>query len=436
MTVFAICLSVILLFSFAYYFLFGHLWSPSLLVLLWWTSWLLIAITSNIGFPRLSEAFFLSFLTFLVFFAIGSLFPVFLNLDFNGPKNDFLFSFNNTFVRWWSVVFIPVLIYFWRKASQVMASDSFLAGRGALIDFESSNHPVFGSSFVRNCIEVIAAGPLLYFSLFSFVYLLRDNRFLFSLVTCLGIYLYQSTELGRSQIYRSFLLLLVVFFFLWLHHRIDLSVKRLFFGGVLVFLIISYMFFATMSRFKNNPSASYKDISTELLSYHTAGFFLYDSALNDQTSPLNTELGYGRATFAGLLFPVTQVIRMFNKSYTSFLDKWYPYTASSKDLGIRSESGKEFFFNAYYTMLFPFYLDFRLFGICFFSFTFGLLTSLFFLCWIKTNSDWLLAAASLLFLFCVMNIFQPLTQRVYFFSSSFLLVFCFYYSHLKGRSHL
>ena len=287
MITFAFCLTVLFLFSSAYYFLFGHFWSPSLLVLLWWTSWLFIAITSNIGFPRLSDAFFLSFFTFLVFFALGSLFPVFLNLDFKGPKNDFLFSFNNTFARWWSVIFLPVLVYFWRKASQIMTSDSFLAGRGALIDFEGASHPVFGSSFIRNSIEVFAAGPLLYFSLFSFVYLLRDNRFLLPLSTCLGIFLYQSTELGRSQIYRTSLLLLVVFFFLWLHHRIDLSAKRLFFGGVVVFLIISYMISATMSRFKNNPNASLTDVTTELQSYHTVGFFLYDSALNDQTSPLN-----------------------------------------------------------------------------------------------------------------------------------------------------
>ncbi|MBU6149242.1 MAG: hypothetical protein KGQ54_03515, partial [Verrucomicrobia bacterium] len=199
-----------------------------------------------------------------------------------------------------------------------MSSDSFLAGRSALIDFESTSHPVFGSSFIRNCVELFAAGPLLYFSLFSFVYLLRDHRLFLPLVTCLGIILYQSTELGRSQIYRTFLILLVVFFFLWLHKILRLSIGRFFLGMLLGFLFVFYIIFSTISRFKNNPNASLVDISTELQSYHTVGFILYDSALNDQNSPLNTELGYGRATFSGLWFPVTQVIRMFNKSYTSF----------------------------------------------------------------------------------------------------------------------
>ena len=430
----AFCLVVLVLFSLSYFFLFGHFWSPSLLVLLWWTSWFLIAITSNIGFPKPSDGLFLSFFTFAISFALGSLFPAFFNLSLISPKNDFLFSYNLSFARWWAVVFVPILIYFWRKAAQIMSSDSFLAGRGSLIDFDSNFHPVFGSSFIRNCIEVFAAGPLLYFSLFSFVYVLRDGRYFLPFVTCLGIFLYQSTELGRSQIYRTSLVLLFVLFFLTLHQRLHLSTKKLFLGILIFLLIALYVVSATVSRFKNNPNASLTDVSTELQSYHTVGFILYDSALSDQTSPLNTELGYGRATFSGLWFPVTQIIRLFNKSYTSFLDKWYPYTAVSHDLGIRSETGKEFYFNAYYTMLFPFYLDFRIFGICFFSFLLGFLTSCFFLAWLNTNSDFLFASSLIFCIFCIMNIFQPLTQRVYFFSSFFLLVFVYFFSRNYAKS--
>jgi hypothetical protein len=181
-----------------------------------------------------------------------------------------------------------------------------------------------------------------------------------------------------------------------------------------------------MSRFKNNPSAGWTDVKTELQSYHTVGFILYDLALNDPNSPLNTEMGYGRATFSGLWFPVTQLIRMFDKTYTSFLDKWYTYTSYSHDLGIRSEAGKEFYFNAYYTMLFPFFLDFRIFGIGMFSLFLGFFTSCFFLNWLKTNSDFWLASFMILFVFSIMNIFQSLTQRVYFFSSVLILVLSFF----------
>ena len=427
--------SILVIFSVLYYSLFKHFWSPSLLVLIWWVFWFSVTLSSDIGFPKPSDALFFSFYVFTVFFALGSLLPTFLHFIFPVPNNDCLLTFNNTLVRVWSVVFLPVLLYFWRKSSRVLSEDSFMGGRGALIDFEGSNHPVFGSSFIRNGVEIFMAGPLLYFSLFSFVYLMRDNRVLLSLVTCLGIFLYQSTELGRSQIYRTALVFFVVFFFLWIHRKFVLSTRKLFLGLFVFLLIFYYVFSATMSRFKNNPSAGWTDVTTELQSYHTAGFILYDLALNDPNSPLNSELGYGRATFSGLWFPVTQVIRMFDKSYTSFLDKWYSYTSISHDLGIRSEAGKEFYFNAYYTMLFPFYLDFRIFGIGMFSFFLGFFISCSFLNWLKTNSDFWFASFMVFFAFSIMNIFQSLTQRVYFFSSVLMLVLSFLFIRKNAQPY-
>jgi len=415
---------ILVVFSVLYYSLFKHFWSPSLLVLIWWVLWFSVAVSCDIGFPKPSNALFFSFYAFALFFALGSLLPASLHFILPVPNNDCLLAFNNTLVRAWSLVSIPVLFYFWRKASRVLSEDSFMGGRGALINFEGSTHPVFGSSFIRNIVEVFIAGPLLYFSLFSFVYLLRGNRVLLSLVTCLGILLYQGTELGRSQIYRTALLLSVVFFFLWIYRKFVLSTRKLFLGLFVFLLIFYYIFSATMNRFKNNPNASWTDVTTELQSYHTVGFILYDLALNDPNSPLNTELGYGRASFSGLWFPVTQLIRMFDKTYTSFLDKWYPYTAISHDLGVKAESGKEFYFNAYYTMLFPYYLDFRLPGVCLFSLVLGFLISSSFLNWIKTGLDWWFALSLLFFAFSIMNIFQPLTQRVYFFSAAFLLFIC------------
>jgi oligosaccharide repeat unit polymerase len=415
--------SILVVFTVLYYSLFKHFWSPSLLVLIWWVFWFSVTVSTDIGFPKPSNALLFSFYAFLFFFALGSLLPAFLHFTLPVPNNDCLLNFNNTMIRVWSVISLPVLFYFWIKAARVLSEDSFLGGRNALIDFEGSTHPVFGSSFIRNVVEVFMAGPLLYFSLFAFVYLIRDSRVLLSSVTCLGIYLYQSTELGRSQIYRTALLLFAVFFFLWIYRKFVLSTKKLFLVLLVSLVFFCYVFSSTMSRFKNNPSASWTDVATELQSYHTVGFILYDLALNDPNSPLNTEIGFGRATFSGLWFPVTQVIRMFDKTYISFLDEWYPYTAISHDLGIRTESGKEFLFNAYYTMLFPFFLDFRYPGICFFSLLLGFSASTCFLNWRKSFFDFWFVTFMLLLVFCIMNIFQPLTQRVYFFAASFLLIF-------------
>lgn len=271
------------------------------------------------------------------------------------------------------------------------------------------------------------AGPLLYFSLFSFIYLLRDGRFFLFCVSCLGIYLYQSTELGRSQIYRTFLILVFTFFSLWIYKVFVISYRKVFLGLFTFFLVFCYIYHSTLVRFENNPLASWHDIKTEFLSYHSVGFILLDKALNDSNSPLQNEMGYGRASLSGFWFPVTQVIRIFDESYKPFLDQWYPYTAISHDLGVRNESGKEFLFNAYYTMLFPFFLDFRYFGICIFSLSLGYITSTCFLNWRKTYFDFWFASSALLFAFCIMNIFQPLTQRVYFFSSVLILFLILFY---------
>jgi hypothetical protein len=54
-----------------------------------------------------------------------------------------------------------------------------------------------------------------------------------------------------------------------------------------------------------------------------------------------------------------------------------------------------------------------------------------FLNWIKTGLDWWLALSLLFFAFSIMNIFQPLTQRVYFFSAVFLLFICLNISFTK-----
>lgn len=406
-------------FILAYFLFYGRLVSPSSLVLFWWTFWYVAMLGSDIGFPASSKNLHLVLAVFFLFFALGSLCPP-LILFSNVSEPD-LYSFNKKILFFMGFIGLPVLLYYYRKAQLVLSGDSFLGSRAALIDYTQGSHPVFGSGFVRNSVDLFFAGPLFYLSLFAIPYLFTKQNVGFLAVSTLGIFLYQATEFGRSQIYRQLIIFMIGLYLFKRIFNMHLRLRFwLLFLGVF-FLVVIYMYFSAITRLKNDPSASGSDVMTEFISYHTAGYVLLDQALSDRTSPLNDLMGWGRSSLAGFLLAFTQVIRLFNPSYQPFLMDWLPYTEAFHDLGVRTASGKPFMFNAYYTMLFPFYLDFRLPGVALFSFIIGLGLHSFYESWLRNKSS--LAFAWFVFItsFCMMSLFLSLTQKVYFFSSLFCL---------------
>jgi len=407
-------------FVLAYFIFYGRLVSPASLVLSWWIFWYVVLLGSDIGFPSSSRHLHLVLTVFFLFFALGSLWPPII--CFTNVSELGLYSFNKKILYFVGFLGLPLLLFFYRKAQLVLSGDSFSGSRAVLIDYTQGSHPVFGSGFVRNSVDLLFAGPLFYLSLFAIPYLFTKQNVGFLAISSLGIFLYQATEFGRSQIYRQAIIFMIGIYLFKRHFKVHLRLRYwLLFAGVLL-LVVAYMYYSAITRLKNDPSASASDVVTEFISYHTVGYVLLDQALSDQTSPLNDLIGWGRASLAGFLLAFTQIIRLFNSSYQPFLMEWLPYTEAFHDLGIKTASGKPFMFNAYYTMLFPFYLDFRLPGVAIISFSIGLGLHSFYESWLRYKSP--LAFAWFVFLasFCMMSIFLSLTQKVYFFSALFLLL--------------
>jgi oligosaccharide repeat unit polymerase len=109
-----------------------------------------------------------------------------------------------------------------------------------------------------------------------------------------------------------------------------------------------------------------------LISNNTMGFVLLEREISNPASYLNTHLTYGQATFSIIDILLTFIIRRFDSNFIGL----------TREMGIYQN---EFFHiggghvgNAYYTMIYNFYLDAREVGVFIFPLLFGLATSFFF----------------------------------------------------------
>ncbi len=407
--------SVILLFASGLLLLarFGTLNHPSFFVLVWWCAWMAIGGINLAGLDQPSEEAWLLFFTMVGSFAVGSLLP--------GPQlesvqyntNDGVSDFNHKIFLPFLIVAIPMLGFYVWKARKIISTLPAGANRAMLIDMQGGENILTGSTFVRNVLEVGFAGPLLYFSLFGIIYFARDRKVILPLGTALLIVMYQSFELGRSQIYRLVVLSGMAALLIWPRLSRPQKAHLSIFGGTGLLALIIMMQLSTGERHETNANHDLSDSILEFVSYHTVGFTLFDAALSDKNSPVNGELGFGRAMFAGSGVVISNALKFVLPPYQPFRYTYLDYTDAFQDLGARYSNGQPAYYNSYYTILFPLYIDGRWFSVVFVSMLLGIICSHFYARWRASEDDLDLAISLFIAICMAMGIFQSPTERTY-----------------------
>jgi len=137
--------------------------------------------------------------------------------------------------------------------------------------------------------------------------------------------------------------------------------------------IFGILFISTIRSGSNNTNVMEHFFDWAIM-YHSAGFVLFDQDLNNERSTLNTKYSLGFSTFGGLVKLTDIAIRRIFPGYENLLIKEEEGHQTPRVIGIDNKTGYPIWGNAFFTILYPIYKDFRILGIMFIPFILGIIT--------------------------------------------------------------
>ncbi|MBA4317252.1 MAG: hypothetical protein C0412_02525 [Flavobacterium sp.] len=404
--------------------------NPVGLLTLVWGGWLFISNFSFTGLIVPSRDTQYLFLLAIVAMNLGSLLVGKITNrnnydDLQSPRLKFLFYCVNILV-------LPIIGYLSFETLKVILR----SGLTGLIYLTRSVSPeegggvfvLFGKGYLRTIFTFISY-PFLYSSIFigSAAYFLRFKKKLF-FVSIFLMCTYSFIMTAREGI-------LLIFFLsaygsMLLVSRKDLvplahkkQVKR--FGQWIVVICIGLIIVLSQYRMGEGRSFAYMVVHYGV-TYHTLGFTMFDIAYRDEKSYLNKNLCYGRATLnlPDQLFEILsrrideQGVRSVARE-VALLSSERIFVGYDKTL-----SGGKIFSNAFYTVLYPFYLDGRIFGVFLFPFVYGFFLMKFFLHQIKNQDIYSFAMVLFLFFTGYTSLFST-SILLFYYWVSFLIIWSF-----------
>lgn len=287
---------------------------------------------------------------------------------------------------------------------------------------------LFGKGYLRPIFTFISY-PFLYSSMFigSAAFFLHYRKKLF-FVSMLLMCSYTLIMTAREGI-------LLIFFLVAYGSMLVISRERSFspahvkqirrFGLWVVVICIGLIILLSQYRMGEGRDFTYMLLHYGI-TYHTLGFTMFDVAYQDEKSYLNENLCFGRATFnlPDQLFEILsrriddQGIRSIARE-VALLSSERIFVGYDKTL-----TGGKIFSNAFYTVLYPFYLDGRIFGVFLFPFVYGFFLMRFFLLQIR-NKDVYSFAMVLFLLFTGYTSLFSTSILLFYYWVSFLIIWSF-----------
>ena len=340
--------------------------NPITLIFTYFYVTLVLSMLSLTGINKPSDIGVASFLTVFVSAAIGSL----LARGGNNKGNDGTIIFNYSLLRNFVIcfAFIPMAYMFIRGVGSIAGDyTSYVAN----VRFDDNAVSVAGSSFMSSFVErivrpisivAVLIGLALYFhgekkgvfyigllsSLFySILYIKRIDLSVLFILYVVAAIATAGFNNKRSKLVRNF------------------AISALVGGGLLI-----------ISSFRASEFSFYELLMHYGLGYHTYGYLLFDSAINNQGSHIHDLVVPGSTIFASFDFLFSQISRPLGYDYiptSSYLyaEEWGNYVF----MGYYDFNSAEVSPNAFYTNLYPLYRDFRFFGLAAIPFLYGYLFS-------------------------------------------------------------
>lgn len=353
---------------------FGKFLNPINIIVLWWGGWLAIALSSitNLYKPGTKVTFLV--ITLLLGVFSGGIHGIILSQRDKKEKNNLVnekkfISVIVNFYRKTQFIVKSIVAFYFIKAIYTIFSRGLIGYRALTFSSEENEGVLFGNPYLE-ILYNITISPYIFFYLITGSYLwfkgYSKNIFISSSIL---LFLESSMRLGRFGLY--YIIFVFAFGYL-LHSRIGKSTKKKVRKGII--LALTTIFLIGGIR-ENNFLKTFKD---SILQYHTVGFTLISNELENPNSKLNTNLTYGIGTFGGLDYISTLFIRRFNRSY----DSKYSKIVKDHHLGVQTgvdDYGNPIYHNAFYTILFPLYSDFRVLGVFFIPYLLSLFLAKFYL---------------------------------------------------------
>lgn len=417
--VLAAALAVVLLAAIR--FRMGSLKHPATFVVVWWMTWIFVVSSGMTDLFQPSGTTWMMFLVMVVTFVLGSIWN---NRRVEAPNA-------NATVRWWSLrlaavsgtLMLPLLAYYASQSFELQSElqDDVNVRELAFSSVESGDHIIFGSSALRNLITMSIGAYIGYFTCYA-VATIQKKRAVLLLFSAMALTIaYQFIELGRSLTYRMVMVLGIGLIL----SRIQFSFRRYLSTGFITASIagIALAYGVLASQGRVGQDFEIRKLVNRFLDYHGAGFVLYDMALDDPSSPLNNDLMFGRATLSAFDTITAFGIRRIYRDYTpySYINGRYIY--EHYPIGMRE--GRLIYSNAYFTILYPLYLDWRWVGIVCFPFLVGYVNSRLYARWVGGGSELSFALCLFITVNCLMALFLTPTERVG--NATAVMLFAFMY---------
>jgi oligosaccharide repeat unit polymerase len=312
------------------------------------------------------------------------------------------------------LICMPLIGFVFLKALAIIRSEGYLSYIFRTRGTEGGEALLFGAGYFRMVINYMVI-PIIYSGLFigAALFFLKNQKRIF-LISILLLATYTFILSARD----GFLLIILILGYSYLlirkEKKIELISKSVqyFFRGILL-LILSFAIYITAFRAKSSFTVL-DTLAHYGISYHTLGFTMFDVSLNDRNSYLNNTLTLGRASFGfpdqlleilsrridseGVRSVSRNLIREMDKPTLVGFQSWRPD-------GL-------YYANAFFTVLYPLYLDLRLPGVIIGGFLYGFLLTRYFISW-KMNPHNIYAFSMLLILFYMGYnfLFMPIIVR-------------------------
>ena len=339
---------------------YGKWLNPIAIIFVWWAGWLAVAEINFIGIPSPSYYLVSIIIIGLIFVLFGA-----LTARRRNPIQQFEYS---SYIQYTKIAkYIKLIIVFisgpvlWFgiqgliKQSHLFSVSDY---RGMALEGVGVYGSVIGYLFYNRIIA-----PLL-FCCILWVQCCGNSRnkkekLLMALVVVL-VAVDSMGNLGRTTIY--FMAIGLAYCWIFRNQRHNLTSYKFSKMHILGAAFVCWLIWMSQRRFAAGGMDAITLSSYFAIWYHTAGFVLFDIELNDSISRLNNSITFGQASFGGL---IEYVLLMFRPivQFDSVSHLNGIYQNEMKIIGYSDVLNAPIFSNAYYTVFYSLFQDFRWFGI-------------------------------------------------------------------------
>lgn len=359
--------------------------NPLSIVLIFWSFWLIMSIANSFNLYEVQMSTYLYFILFLMLFSIGFLLVARNIRERNSRFAEKRFK-RKSIILLIEVITLVSLLYFYFKYNRLFEILGALEARNIKFDIGL----LFSNTYEYLFFNIIIASIVyLSFILSLSRYLYYKKIDLMLIISLINIYIYSSIGLGRLAIFEAivFILLGYVFSLIYRVGKSNLPNKLM----MLCISLLGIVIILNVTTKRLNTTIEEKGILETITFTFEQGFLYFIGPINAFNQFLIMKVPdvvgytYGRSTLGGLEYFISLIFSFIGYPFVSANDLTGSFTRPPISIGENQE------FNAFYTSLMNYYMDFGILGVILFAFLFGLFVGLAWNVYIKNGNVYTLS---------------------------------------------